>query len=145
MLLLLIAQLVDIYFGSVGNNCMLQLNVPPNTDGLLEDGEICLLLLTPARLLVLSLFTCVPRFAHCARVALCRRCEARARVWQLHPNGAVLDHRQQPLKAAFQSVFVQFSQTFATDFALNASANASSVICGSSASFVCDGDTDTYW
>jgi hypothetical protein len=36
-------------------------------------------------------------------------------------------------------------KTFATDFALNASANASSVICGSSASFVCDGDTDTYW
>jgi alpha-L-fucosidase len=59
VVLKLSAQLVDIYFGSVGNNCMLQLNVPPNTDGLLEDGETCLLLLTPAGLLVLSWFPCV--------------------------------------------------------------------------------------
>lgn len=33
-------QLVEIYFRSVGWNCMLQLNVPPNKDGLLENGDV---------------------------------------------------------------------------------------------------------
>jgi alpha-L-fucosidase len=35
-----LAQLVDIYFNSVGRNCVLQLNVPPNQDGLIEAGDV---------------------------------------------------------------------------------------------------------
>jgi len=37
-----LAELVEIYFASVGRNCMLQLNVPPNRDGLLESGDVAL-------------------------------------------------------------------------------------------------------
>ena len=33
-------QLVDIYFGSVGRNCVLLLNIPPDKRGLLRDEDI---------------------------------------------------------------------------------------------------------
>ena len=33
-------QLLNIYYASVGRNCNLQLNVPPNKKGLLEDGDV---------------------------------------------------------------------------------------------------------
>eukprot|EP00117_Sycon_ciliatum_P016245 scpid57451/ scgid15761/ Alpha-L-fucosidase 1; Alpha-1,3/4-fucosidase; Alpha-L-fucoside fucohydrolase len=39
-----LSQLVDIYFQSVGHNCNLQLNVPPNKSGLLQDGDVARLL-----------------------------------------------------------------------------------------------------
>lgn len=33
-------QLIDIYFKSVGRNCVLLLNVPPNTTGLVSDADV---------------------------------------------------------------------------------------------------------
>jgi alpha-L-fucosidase len=33
-------QLLEIYFKSVGRNCVLLLNVPPNTDGRLDDADV---------------------------------------------------------------------------------------------------------
>jgi hypothetical protein len=35
-----LAELIDIYFNSVGHNCVLQLNVPPNTAGQLAPGDV---------------------------------------------------------------------------------------------------------
>lgn len=35
-----LSQLLDIYYSSVGRNCVLLLNVPPNSTGILSDGDV---------------------------------------------------------------------------------------------------------